>query len=229
MIEISTSSNDGEIILDFFAGSGTTGQATLEANRGDAGNRRFVLVQLPEPTPDDSSARSAGFQTVADIGKELLRRVIAMMGEQDAGKLNAQGDPGEDRGFRLFMLSESNLKSWTGLSQVDAGRYISQMELHNDPLVADWDAENVVWEIAFREGLSLNARVETVDGVKNAVYRVLDSDKSQRITICLDDKVDAATLTTLALSKDDTFICRDVALDDELAANLALQCRLKTI
>ncbi len=76
----------GDIVLDFFAGSGTTGQAVMELNREDGGRRRWILVQLPEPTGADSTARAEGFRTIAEIGAERLRRSIARLGESGGGK-----------------------------------------------------------------------------------------------------------------------------------------------
>ena len=70
------STDENDIILDFFAGSGTTAQAVLELNKEDGGNRKFILVQMPEPCDEDSEAFKAGYKTIADIGKERIRRVI---------------------------------------------------------------------------------------------------------------------------------------------------------
>jgi len=104
------------------------------------------------------------------------------------------------------------------------------MELFNDPLADGWKPENVIYEVAVKEGFSLSSRVEKVSSVKaNKVFLVTDANKGQSFRICLDDELKAATLKELSLKKDDLFICRDVALNDKAAANLALQCRLKTI
>ena len=81
LLEFSTDADS--LVVDFFAGSGTTAQAVLELNREDDGNRRFVMVQLPEPTPEDSIAKNAGYDTIADIGKERVRRVLANMQEDN--------------------------------------------------------------------------------------------------------------------------------------------------
>jgi adenine-specific DNA-methyltransferase len=104
------------------------------------------------------------------------------------------------------------------------------MELFNDPLADKWKPENVIYEIAVKEGFSLTARIEKDSTVKaNKVFAVTDAEKGQSFRICLDDDLKAATVKELNLKKDDLFICRDVAIDDKTAANLALQCRLKTI
>ena len=77
LLSLSASNND--IIIDFFAGSGTTAQAVLELNKEDGGNRRFILTQLPESTPEKSAARQGGYKTIAEITKERIRRVIARL------------------------------------------------------------------------------------------------------------------------------------------------------
>jgi len=94
-----------DIVLDFFAGSCTTAQAALELNREDGGNRRFIMVQLPEPTDDPE------FATIAEMGKERIRRVIARMKEEDEGKLEVE-ERDEDLGFKVFKLARSNYKVW---------------------------------------------------------------------------------------------------------------------
>ena len=84
--------------------------------------------------------------------------------------------------------------------------------------------------MALRDGFSLAARLEKRAAIKgNKIWRVTDADKEQFLRICLDEALQPATVKELALGKDDLFICRDCALTDKLAANLALQCRLKTI
>lgn len=223
LIAVGTASND--IIVDFFAGSCTTAQAVLELNREDGGNRRFIMVQLPEPTSNPQ------FPTIADIGKERIRRVIAGMQQEQEGQLplDTRETP-EDLGFRVFKLSPSNYRPWRGVADDTPDVYEQQMALFTDPLVDRWTAEDVIYEVALKEGYGLNCRVEPVPAVTgNTVYRVTDPDREQSFFICLDDRISLAELKGLNLSQDDTLVCRDVALDDEAAANLALQCRLKTI
>src|SRR2546425_7096421 len=92
--------------LDFFAGSATTGHAILDLNKEDGGNRKFILVQLPEPT------ERKDYPTIADICKERVRRVIHKLNKEDESKLPLNGGQKQDRGFKVFKLAESNLKTW---------------------------------------------------------------------------------------------------------------------
>jgi adenine-specific DNA-methyltransferase len=230
ILQIATESDSEDIILDFFAGSCTTAQAMLELNREDGGNRRFIMVQLPEPTGNKQ------FPTIAEIGKERIRRVVARMKKERDGQLAL--DKPEDLGFKVFKLAPSNYRQWdvgadlvSAQTQPDAAAYARQAELFADPLVEGWLPENVLYEVALKEGYGLNIVVEDLTGLGDlsGLYRVTDPDKGQSFYFTLAGKIALRDLRPLDLKKDDLFICRDSALDDEAAANLALQCRLKTI
>lgn len=209
---------DNDLIVDFFAGSATLAQAVLELNREDGGDRRFIMVQLPEPTGNKR------FRTIAEIGKERLRRVGKKMRNEREGQLPL--DKPEDLGFKVFRLAPSNYRQWHG-EENNPELLAKQMELFNDPLIEGWKAENVIYEVALKEGYGMNIRLG--DTKVKAVQQVIDPQSGQSFCICLAERIRLGELKSLNLGKDDLFICRDVALDDEAAANLALQCRLKTI
>jgi len=239
MLQVATDSADGDIVLDFFAGSAVTAHAVLKQNREDGRNRRFVMAQLPEPLPRPEGQ----LHTIADIGKERIRRVIARMQQEREGQLPLETrETTQDLGFKVFKLAPSNYQLWRGVGEDTPDAYAEQMELFTDPLVDGWTAENVIYEVALKEGYGLNCRIDPLPvpppqageggdrrSPGGGIYRVTDPDKEQSFTICLDNTISLENLSVLNLKKDDLFICRDVALDDEAAANLALQCRLKTI
>ncbi len=235
MAKIATEPDSDDIILDFFSGSGTTAQAVLELNREDGGNRRFIMVQLPEKTKEKSPAKQAGFDTIADIGKARVRRVIDRMNEKKNGELPLKGlTTFEDLGFKVFKLVESNFRQWTGVEERDIEKYLETMELFIDPILSGWDAENVRYEVALKEGYSLNAESEELTGIKpNTVHRVTDKKKDQFFYISLDSKFDLQTVKALereqGLARDDLIVVRDVALTDSLANNILQYCRLKTL
>ena len=219
LLQFSTSSDS--IVLDFFAGSCTTAQSVLELNCEDDGNRRFVMIQLPEPTPEKSAARKAGYETIADIGKERIRRVLAKMQQGEAA----------DLGVRIFKLTESNYRSWNGVEEDDPGSYAEQVHLFlDDPFVDGWVPENVIYEVAIKEGYRLDSPIEQVKGLEqNTIFQVTSTDQKQAFYICLDEELFQDDIDTLGLTNNDLFVCRDQAMDDTKAANLALQCRLKAI
>lgn len=216
LLQIGTSKDEKHIVLDFFAGSCPIAHAVHELNQEDDGDRRYVAIQLPEPTKDGSSAKAGGFDTIAEIGKARIKSVLKKM------KLND--------GVKIFKLSQSNYRSWTGTEEHDPALLAKQMEAFNDPLMEGWKPENVLYEVAIKEGFGLNIQTEHIENVKGQeVHRVTDPDREQSFFLCLDDKLNIDALAPLKLTQDDLFICRDIALDDTAAANLALQCRLKAI
>jgi adenine-specific DNA-methyltransferase len=228
IVQIATAPTGGELALDFFAGSGTLGQAIMELNRAGSSDRRFALVQLPEPIPDESEAKSAGYKTIADICAARIARVALRLQAVESSELRL--NKATDVGVRYFKLTESNFKPWAGVEGEGEEAYDETMQKFTDPLVEGWKAEDVIWEVVIKEGLSLTSAVDELSDVKsNKVWRVRDADKEQEFTICLDNAIAPETFVALGLGKDDTFICRDAALTDDDAANLALQCRFKTI
>ncbi len=220
------STKDDDIVLDFFAGSGTTAQSVMELNREDGGNRKFILVQVPEFTAEKSVAYRNGFKTIDEISKERIRKVVAKM--QD--NIPQNRELAEDLGFKVFKLDESHWKQWDGVEEDTPDAYIKQMEMFADPLTEGWTVENLIYEVAVKEGLSLNIRIEKVKDIDaNAIYSVNDPETERNLYICLDDKINMGAVASLKLTLDDSFICRAIALDDTTAANIDLQCRLKTL
>ena len=221
---VALATDEDSIVLDFFAGSCPLAQAVLQLNREDQGKRKFLVVQLPEPTDDIQ------YPTIAEIGKTRIRHVIRRL-QNEGQSLNFNSDAtGEDLGYKVFKLASPNIQHWVHEEDRDPEAYSEKLALFNDPLIADWKPENVIWEAALREGFSLNTRfVSRALANGNKVYDVTDPDTEQKFMICLDDKIFADLSKHCELKPEDLFICRDLALDDSAAANLALQCRLKTI
>lgn len=144
--------------------------------------------------------------------------------------MNEEGEPGEneDRGFKVFKLAPSNYKQWDGSPEQDTKAYVDQIEMFSTALVDGWKPEDVIYEVAIKEGYPLTSKLEVVEEVhSNRVYRVSADDMS--FHICLDDKLLNETVESLDLNRDSLFVCLDAALSDDQAANIALQCKLKTI
>lgn len=117
-IEQASSINSQDIILDFFAGSCTTAHAVLELNREDGGNRKFICVQLPEKCDENTEAYKAGYSTIAEIGKERIRRVIRKISDDQSVKLDLDGRAAsQDLGFKVFKLRNPISKSGGRLSK----------------------------------------------------------------------------------------------------------------
>ena len=232
ILQLSTSPSEEDIVLDFFAGSCTTADAVLDLNQEDGGNRRFICVQLPEPlSPPKKSKNDTLLSTVSDIGKERIHSAIArIQHEDDAQRPTEFREEYDQLGFKVFKLSESNYRCWEDSTETDFDSYVEELSLFNDPLVNNWRVEEVIYEIAIKEGYSLNCHIELLQNIStNSVYKVTDFEKGQAFKICLDDTIVPALSKELNLDIEDLFICRDVSLNDDMAANLSLQCRLKTI
>jgi adenine-specific DNA-methyltransferase len=231
ILELGTAPNSGDIVLDIFAGSGTTAQAVFELNSEDDGNRRYIMVQLPELIDEKKYPKAASeFSTVANVGKERIRRVISKMKREEESQLDlSTREYPEDLGFRVFKLAPSNYKVWEYAAS-DPESYTTQAVFFTDPLKEGWKAEDVIWEVAIKEGYGLNSQIKHLEEIQeNTAWRITDPDKDQSFLICLDKTLAASTISSLPLFKDQIFVCLDAALDDTLAANLALQCRLKKI
>jgi adenine-specific DNA-methyltransferase len=209
------------IIMDFFAGSGSSGEAVMRLAANGMAGARYIGVQLPEAVnPKERTGKAAlakGWETITQVTRERLRRVLALPEIAPSSQ-----------GFRAFRLGASNIRRWTGVEDKTAEGYLKQMEAFADTLVSGWKAEDVIWEVALREGYPLTASVVALASPAKC-WRVSDADAGRAFTICLADTIDLARVKPLGLTKDDLFVCRDTALDDTVAANLALQCRLKVL
>lgn len=128
LIEATCDKDEEAIIIDFFAGSGTTSQAVLELNNEDGGNRKFILVQLPEVVDEYSAAYKAGYSTIAALSKERIRRAIKKINNEKENSPGFFDNQNTDLGFKVFKLSTSNFRIWRGdeiteenlLQQLDA-------------------------------------------------------------------------------------------------------------
>jgi adenine-specific DNA-methyltransferase len=212
--------DDGDIILDFFAGSGTAAHAVLDLSRRDEVKRQFVLVQLPEPTPENSLAREAGYQNIADIGRERIRRVIDQIKAETKGQLDLY--PDEDLGFKSYRLDRSNFKEWQDYEGDDTSRLATLFDRFESSLVADWQPEALLSEILLIEGFPLDSRVELQDHfAANQIHLVTSDFHQHRLFVCLDDTVVPETVAQLDLQDQDVFVCLDTALTDEIKVRLS--------
>ena len=157
---LSTSNRD--IILDFFAGSSTTAHAVLDLNREDNGNRKFIMVQLPEKCDEKSEAFKAGYKTIAEIGKERIRRIIRKIKEEQDSKFDF-GDGKQDLGFKVFKLRESNFKIWRSKIETEA-ELTEQLQQHLEPLDEHAKTEDVLYELLLKSGIPLTAKIEDKEG-----------------------------------------------------------------
>jgi adenine-specific DNA-methyltransferase len=219
LLELSTDGDD--IVLDFFAGSGTTAHAVMVQNREDQGNRRFILVQLPEPTEDK-------YKTIAEICKERIRRVSSKMKADKKGQLDLSGD--EDLGSRSFKLDQSHFTKWQPYTERDTTQLELRFQQAEAPLVENWKPENLLTEILLLQGFPLDSRVRPLpEFKKNDVKEVSSEFCQHRLYVCLDGKAQPETVAAIKLRPEDILVCLDSALTDEDKITLADRCNLKVV
>jgi adenine-specific DNA-methyltransferase len=215
MLQLSTRATDGDIVLDFFAGSGSTGHAVIAQNAEDGGNRRFVLVQLPEPLPKPEKA----LKTIADICKERVRRVIEKLDADDTSKLDLKGGQKPDRGFRVFELAESNFKPWNAGLPHDALALEKQLELHVSHMREGRTDQDILYEVLLKSGYPPTTEVQTVAVAGKTVYSVA----SGQLLVCLERKLTLELIRAMAEVKPERVVCLDegFAGNDQLKTNAA--------
>ena len=206
--------NENNIILDFFAGSGTTAHAVLDLNKEDSGNRKFILVQMPEKTDEMSEAYKAGYKTIAEIGKERIRRVIKKIREETPKKELKNSD----LGFKVFKLRESNFKIWRSNNVNDEETLIKLMEDHIDPVKDGSKIENILYELLLKSGIELTTKIEKKSGYYSA--------NNKKIIFIL-EKIDENIIQDILLQKPKKVITLDRLFknNDQLKTNTALQMK----
>lgn len=145
--------NKSDIILDFFSGSATTAHATMQLNAEDGGNRKYIMVQLPEPTPENSEAAKAGYKNICEIGKERIRRAGEKIKSDES--LPAENRKKLDTGFKVFKLDTSNIKEWDS-ETVDLKQSLFDSI---DNIKEDRTSLDVLYEILLKYGLDLNVPI----------------------------------------------------------------------
>ncbi|HGO9225881.1 TPA: site-specific DNA-methyltransferase [Neisseria meningitidis] len=207
--------SDG-LILDFFSGSGTTAHAVMQLNAEDGGNRRFICVQLPEETDEKSEARKAGFDTIAEIAKERIRRA----GRQISDGL--QDGSETDTGFKVFKLAESGFKQWRQPEQSDTEALQRELSLNIDSVLSETSSENLLYELMLRMGLKLTCKVSFLDDV----YFVEDEDTGGLYAFLL-KRVDQGLIDAVLAKHPAKVAALDRLFegDDALKSNTVLQMK----
>ena len=206
---------NNDIILDFFAGSGTTAHAVAELNAEDGGNRKWICIQLGERTGEKSEVFKAGYHTIADIARERIRRADAKIRADQADKLVSRDAP-LDLGFRSYRVDDSNFKQWNEL--VSGPEEIRQQALSNlDPLEEGVTDDDLLTELLLKRGILPLAKIEQHDN-----FCFIPSEK---LAICLAHSMTEELFATILAAKPSSIIILDRAFGDDinLKVNLLLQ------
>jgi len=221
ILRIATNPANADIVLDFFAGSAVTGHAVLKQNLEDGGNRRFILVQLPEILPK----AEPNLATIYDIGAARLRNVISEIAVAERGKLDGIGSSETlpTLGFRKLKLASSNFKIWDGAGNRDASELQKQLGLFAEHLLAERTNSDVLYELILKAGLPLSVKVEEAEVAGTAVYLIANG----MLVICLARQLSLECLRGIAEMKPQKVICLDVAFggNDQLKTNTLLEMK----
>ena len=207
LLSFNTSNND--IILDFFAGSGTTADAVMQLNKEDNSKRQFIMVQLPEKTDEKSEAYKAGYKNICEIGKERIRRAGKKI-KEDAG-LTAPADL--DIGFRCLRLDESNMKPVYYTPDE-----VGQQDLFSlvDNVKEDRTPEDLLFQVMLDLGVLLSSPIEVKEIAGKKVFNVADG----FLLACFDHNVTEETVKAIAQMKPYYAVfCDSSMANDSVATN----------
>ena len=194
--------SDDCIILDFFSGSATTAHAVMKLNAEDGGNRKFIMVQLPEKTDEKSEAYKAGYKNICEIGKERIRRAGKKI-KEEAG-LQAQN---LDTGFRVLKLDTSNMEDVYYTPQE-----FELQSLFNENVKADRTNEDLLFQVMLDLGIELSVKIENEKlKIENGRTITVHNVDEGYLMACFDRDIDEATITEIAKRLPVYFVMRDAS------------------
>lgn len=197
-----------DIILDFFSGSATTAHAVMQLNAEDGGNRKFIMVQLPELTDEKSEAYKAGYKNICEIGKERIRRAGKKIKEDNKDK---EGIEKLDTGFRVLKLDTSNMEDVYYTPQE-----FDEQKLFTDNVKADRTNEDLLFQVMLDLGIELSAKIE-VKEIAGKTVHIVDENY---LVACFDEDVNETTIKEIAKLKPVYFVMRDAsAANDNVIDN----------
>ena len=207
-LEINGNNSRDYIILDFFSGSATTAHAVMQLNAEDGGNRKFIMVQLPEKTDEKSEAYKAGYKNICEIGKERIRRAGRKIKDENKDK---EGIEKLDIGFRVLKLDTSNMEDVYYTPQ----EFTPQL-LFAENVKADRTGEDLLFQVMLDLGIELSAKIETRQIAGKTVHIVDDN----YLVACFDRDVTEAAIKEIAKMHPVYFVMRDAsAANDNVIDN----------
>lgn len=214
LINIVASEDKNALILDFFAGSGTTAHAVMQLNAEDDGNRKFILSQLPEPILDDSGTRKARYKNIAEIGKERIRLAGVKILEEYADTVKARETP-LDTGFKTYRLTSSTFNVWDVKNKDD----IQQKLIGATSLIKDnAKEEDVLTELILKSGYGLTEKVEIFTILGKSFYSIADGS----LVISLETGLTLDIVRQIAEKKPSQFVAREHGFgSDDVLTNIA--------
>lgn len=198
--------SEGDYILDFFSGSATTAHAVMQLNAEDGGNRKFIMVQLPEETGEKSEAYKAGYKNICEIGKERIRRAAKKIAEENP-------EAKFDGGFRVLKCDTSNMKEvYYNPAEYEPSLF-SRLE---DNIKEDRTPEDLLFQVMLDLGVLLSSKIEATTIAGKKVFNV----EENYLIACFDDNVTEEVITEIAKQKPYYFVMRDSSMaNDSVATN----------
>lgn len=214
---VNSISDPEAVVMDFFAGSGTTADAVMRLNAEDGGSRKFILVQLPEPLDPKSKEQKTAAEyckankiplNISALCQERIRRVVKDLSDEEGKNL--------DLGFKVFKLSESNFKVWEGNVE-EISNLEERLFDHINHVKKDRTQEDILYELLLKSGFSLVARIEKIRLADKDVFSIEDG----AMLICLDKELTQGVIEAMANFKPRRVICLDEGFknNDQLKAN----------
>jgi len=208
--------DDEDIVLDFFAGSGTTGQALYEYNLVEQFNCSFILVQIPEIITEEKEAFSLGYKSITQITTERLRKSLQKKKIRD--------------GYKYFKLTNSNFNTWQNFDSGTLNSLEDALDLFNQsPLKKNWNKCKLLSEIILNEGFPLDCSSEEIKIANNNIYSISAEGIEHTLKVCLDKKIDDEEIQKLSLGSLTTFICLDSSISSLSKLRLSDKGLIKTI
>lgn len=205
-LQINDSDDTDFIVLDYFSGSATTAHAVMQLNSEDGGNRKFIMVQLPEKTDEKSEAFKAGYKNICEIGKERIRRAGKKI--KEASPLTTQD---LDTGFRVLKLDSTNMQdiyySPKDISQADL---FSQV----DNVKPDRTGEDLLFQVMLELGATLDSKIETTTVAGKTIYNVAEG----YLVACFDPDVTDDVVKAIAQMQPAYAVLRDTSMKDDSTA-----------
>ena len=200
--------NKDDIILDFFSGSATTAHAVMQLNAEDGGNRKFIMVQLPEETAEKSEAYKSGYKNICEIGKERIRRAGVKI-KEDSPLTTAN----LDTGFRVLKLDSTNMKDVYYNPEEFEATLFDSLE---DNIKEDRTPEDLLFQVMLDLGILLSSKIEETEIEGKKVFNVADN----FLIACSDENVTDETIIAIAKQKPYYFVMRDSSMaSDSVATN----------
>ena len=209
--------DDEEIVLDFFGGSGTLAEVVFNQNKIDSNNRKFVVVQLPEVTKENSVARGKGYKTIAEISKDRIRKVIAKIEKERIETPESFENGSLILGFKVFKLSSSNFKIWRG-NEITEDNLVTQLDAFINPVKEESKIDNMLYELLLKAGYLLTDKVEA----KQKYFSI----KNGELIIALQE-ISNEVIEAILIAKPKKVITLDnlFAGNDQLKTNTVLQMK----